>query len=200
MAVARELRVDAVLEGTLQRSGGKLRVTVNLLRVTRAHLLERYIRNRDWGRVRDTGRDLASARCEAAGDLSQAARNALSARDTSSIEAFQAFQAGLQDFDARNFRSSGDAIPLFERAIELDPEYARAYALLAYCFAWHALFVDIHNAEKWIAKAEAAAKRAGQIRSCAAGHAPGAARAPLERSWWLANHRSHPRADDGDRA
>ena len=51
LAVARELRVDAVLEGTLQRSGGKLRVTVDLLRVDTGASLWSDHRNRYWGRV-----------------------------------------------------------------------------------------------------------------------------------------------------
>ncbi len=101
LAVARELRVDAVLEGTLQRSGGKLRVTVNLLRVDTGASLWSDTFETEIGDVfaiqDEISRQLA-AKLQA--HLSQAARNALSARDTSSIEAFQAFQAGLQDFDA----------------------------------------------------------------------------------------------------
>jgi tetratricopeptide (TPR) repeat protein len=57
------------------------------------------------------------------------------------------------------------AIPLFERAVELDPRYARAYALLAHSYIWNALFIDLPNAASWIAKAESAAGTAEQLSS-----------------------------------
>ncbi|MEO8127853.1 MAG: hypothetical protein ABI822_12215, partial [Bryobacteraceae bacterium] len=59
--------------------------------------------------------------------------------------------------------STGDAIPFFQRAIQLDPRYARAHALLAYCFAWRALFIDPANAGVWVAKAEEAANTADRL-------------------------------------
>jgi tetratricopeptide (TPR) repeat protein len=45
----------------------------------------------------------------------------------------------------------------------LDPQYARAHALLSYCFAWHALFIDPSHARMWIEKAEDAARAADRI-------------------------------------
>ena len=52
--------------------------------------------------------------------ISSANRQRLNERDTSNVEALQSFQAALQDFDRRTFTSTENAIPLFERAIQLD--------------------------------------------------------------------------------
>jgi TolB-like protein len=166
LVAANELHVESVLEGTLQRAGSKLRVTVNLLRVDDGASL--------WSETFDTTTtDIFAIQDEIARQLadrlsariSSANRQRLNERDTSSVEALQAFQAALQDFDRRNFTSTGNAIPLFERATQLDQKYARAYALLAYCFAWHALFIDPANAAVWITKSEEAASAADRLNA-----------------------------------
>ncbi len=166
MAAANELQVESVLEGTLQRAGTKVRVTVNLLRAQDGASL--------WSETFDTtSTDIFAIQDEIARQLAgrllaridSANSRRLEKRDTSNIEALQAFQAALQDFDRRSFTSTGDAIPMFERAIRLDPKYGRAYGMLAYCFVWHALFVDVANAPSWVAKAEEAAKAATRLNA-----------------------------------
>ncbi len=167
LVAARDLQVQSVLEGTLQRSASKLRVTVNLLRVDDGTSL--------WSETFDTTTsDIFAIQDEIARQLAgrlharinSANSRRLDERDTSNLEALQVFQAALQDFDRRTFTSTGDAIPTFERAIRLDPQYARAYAMLAYCFAWHALFIDPPtNAATWGAKAEAAASAADRLNA-----------------------------------
>jgi TolB-like protein len=121
LVAANELKVESVLEGTLQRAGNKLRVTVNLLRVVDGTSL--------WSETFDTRTaDVFAVQDEIAHQLadrlytriSSANRQRLNERDTSSVEALQAFQAALQDFDRRSFTSTGNAIPLFERATQLD--------------------------------------------------------------------------------
>jgi DNA-binding winged helix-turn-helix (wHTH) protein/TolB-like protein len=164
LVAARELQVQLVLEGTLQRAENKLRVTVNLLRAKDGASL--------WSETFDTTTtDLFGIQDEIARQLanrlhewtSGADMRRLHERDTSNVEALQAFQAALQDFDRRTFTSTGDAIPLFQRAIQLDGRYARAHALLAYCYAWHALFIDVANAGAWVAKAEESANVADRL-------------------------------------
>jgi TolB-like protein/Tfp pilus assembly protein PilF len=166
LVAARELQVQMVLEGTLQRAANKLRVTVNLLRVDDGASV--------WSETFDTtNTDLFAIQDEIARQLAgrlharitSANSRRLDERDTSNLQALQAFQAALQDFDRRSFTSTGDAIPMFERAIRLDPQYARAHALLAYCFAWHALFVDPANAATWGARAEEIANAADGLNA-----------------------------------
>jgi serine/threonine protein kinase/tetratricopeptide (TPR) repeat protein len=193
LAAGKELQVDAVLEGTLQRAGDTLRVTVNLLRVEDATSL--------WSNTFDTRTtDVFGIQDEIARQLAgfvharmnSANATAVDRRDTSNVDALQAYQAALQDFDRRSFTSTGNAIPLFERAIELDPQYARAYAMLARCFAWHALFIDTATASAWVAKAEQAANTAERLN-------PALAETHLARGQLLFSEHGRWRLDDAIR-
>jgi tetratricopeptide (TPR) repeat protein len=74
---------------------------------------------------------------------------------------------GEQAFDNR-LKSSGtkpaleSAIALFQKAIEIDPTYARAHAQLAYAYAWMGLFGDMEN-PTWLEQAEEQLRRANVL-------------------------------------
>ena len=58
------------------------------------------------------------------------ARNATTAQETNVIEAYEAFSRGVLNSSAETFESLDRAVWLFERAIALDPSYARAHVEL----------------------------------------------------------------------
>jgi hypothetical protein len=58
-------------------------------------------------------------------------RDRLTKHSTSNPAAYECYVAGLHYFDQRSLTKLGPAIPMFQKAIELDPDYAVAYAWLA---------------------------------------------------------------------
>jgi serine/threonine-protein kinase len=165
LEVARQLGVDSVLDGTIQRSGDRLRVNVNLLRVRDGASLWSDTFNVSAGDIFATQDEIAQK--VASGlrlQLNTAEQARLSKRYTSSPEAYEFYVRGMHALDRRTFSADAEplnlAIAMFGKAIEADPKYALAHAQLAYGDAWMALFVDPHpswaeRAKQSLARAEA---------------------------------------------
>ncbi len=126
--VGERLGVTTVLEGTVRRSGQRLRVTAQLVNVADGYQMwsERYDRElTDVFAVQD---EIAEA---IARKLSVALRSGGGARrGTANLEAYELVLKG-RAFQLRRGRFIANAIECFERAIELDPQYADAMGLLA---------------------------------------------------------------------
>jgi adenylate cyclase len=130
--VARELGVGNVLEGSVRRAGEHVRITAQLIETdTDSHLWsETYDREmKDVFAIQD---DIARSIVDALQiALSPKERRALQNAATANAGAYDFYLKGrkyLYAFTRRDFRS---AISMFERAIELDPRYALAYAGMA---------------------------------------------------------------------
>jgi TolB-like protein len=132
--IARELGVGSVLEGSVQVVGSRLRVNLQLIDVaTDGHLwAESYDRTLDDGFAIQS--DVAQKVVAAVGaTLSTPEHVALERSPTGHPEAFRLYLQGRQHqiapgFTRRNFEL---AIHYFERALELDPRFARARGALA---------------------------------------------------------------------
>ena len=128
--IATRLRVANVLDGTVRRSGSRIRVTVQLIDVRNGiHLWsERYDRQmEDIFEVQD---DLARA-------ITDRLKVTLVAgldRSTFNLAAYDLYLKGRHYWYQRTPAGLRSAIQCFERAIELDPQYAIAYAGLADCY------------------------------------------------------------------
>jgi len=137
----RTLKVDAVLEGYLQRAGGQVRVTVKLLRVRDGHPLwaDRY-------HVSMQGLfDVQDAIAESVGAalierLTEASRARLRKRYTGSADAYEAYVWGCHCNNQRTLESCRRAIEHFEQAIKVDPDYALAYAGIGDACSWTSHF------------------------------------------------------------
>src|SRR5580658_4262828 len=136
LAAGRELGVDAVLEGNLQRDGERVRVTVQLLRVSDGASL--------WsGKFDQPYRDLFTLEDAIAGqvadglvlDLTAPERVRLRRRYTENSEAWQAYLRGRYLWSRRTSEAYSKAILEFEEAARIDPNYALAYAGLADAYA-----------------------------------------------------------------
>jgi TolB-like protein/Tfp pilus assembly protein PilF len=132
LVAGREQQVDAVLDGSFQRDGERLRVRVRLLRVTDGRQL--------WaGTFDERGSDpfyLQDALAEQTAQaivprLAGAERELVTRHDTENIEASRLYTEGRTYWNRRNLESLKNSIFFFEQAIKLDPNYARAYAGLA---------------------------------------------------------------------
>jgi TolB-like protein/DNA-binding winged helix-turn-helix (wHTH) protein/Flp pilus assembly protein TadD len=133
--IARDLHVDAVIEGSVMREGDQVRITVQLIDgTTDRHLWsERF--QREARHVLALQADVARA---IAGRFSvtvtPAERARLTTERTVDPRAYDAYLTGRYYWN-RWDRALDKAIPAFQRATELDPTYAPAYANLALCYS-----------------------------------------------------------------
>ena len=143
---ARQLNADAVLDGSVQRAGDVLRVSVNLLRTADGASLwaDKFdLRMTDIFTIQDTVAQQLASRLRLQLDSSQQAR--LIKRSTSNSIAYEFYLKGLYSFDQRlsNTKPEWDqTIDFFKKAIEADPNFALAHAQLGYVYALRAVFVD----------------------------------------------------------
>src|SRR3984885_2682583 len=124
--IGQRLRVGTILEGSVRRSGNRIRVAAQLIKVDdESHLWsERYDREMiDIFAIQD--------------DISQAIANAMKVklagpqRRTANVEAFQSYLKGLYWYQRYNPESLVKAKESFEQALVYDPGYAPAHAGLA---------------------------------------------------------------------
>ncbi len=152
--VGTRLGVDAVLEGSVRKAGDRLRVNVHLVDVAGGH--QRWAHRFD-----GVAADVFAIQDEIATTTARLLRGVLSASTENAIrrpgttpEAYEHFLRGRQHLRSHGATSLGIALREIERAIELDPSYAPAHAVLAQV---HAFLVDWHGAGK---RGEEAADRA----------------------------------------
>jgi len=132
--IAKELNVDAVLEGSVMRAGDKVRITVQLIQAEpEQHLWTKsYERNL---------REVLALQSEVAQAVAREIKIKLTPQEEVRFASAQpinpeAYQAYLRGID-RTRRASysredmGMAVQMFERAVELDPSFALAYARLS---------------------------------------------------------------------
>ncbi|MDT7781074.1 MAG: hypothetical protein QOC99_3586 [Acidobacteriota bacterium] len=135
LAAGRELGVDAVLDGKVQRAGEQVRVTVQLVRVRDGEPLwagkfdEHFS---DIFRIQDAiSEHVAGAlTLRLSGDAQTRSRK----HYTENTEAYQAYLKGRYFWNKRTPAGLRKGIDYFRQAIERDPNYALAYAGLADCY------------------------------------------------------------------
>jgi non-specific serine/threonine protein kinase len=136
--VAMRLGVDAVLEGAVRKAGDRLRVTVQL--VDAADGYQRWSQRFDGalGDVFAIQDDIAAGVATALrGITTSGVQRALRKRETTP-EAYEHFLRGRRFMRMQTDASWPGCRKELERAIELDPDYAPAYAMLAQLNAWGA--------------------------------------------------------------
>ena len=135
--IARELNVDAVVEGTVARSGSHLRITANLLQAfPEKHLWAESYDSEVGDALTVQGQIARAVAREIQVKLTRQEQNILAVARTVNPEAQDLCLKGF--FTTRGFESaesSEKAIKYFQQAIERDPNYARAYAGLAIVYS-----------------------------------------------------------------
>ena len=130
-AIARQLHVAHVLEGSVRRAGKRLRVTVQLVDARSGFQLwsQRYDRELE---------DVFEIQDEIAGSIAERLRVTLAdnvRRRTSNLETYELYLRGLHYWHERSPSTLRMAVQCFEQSISLDPDYALAYASLSNCYA-----------------------------------------------------------------
>lgn len=162
LAAGRQLAVDSVLEGSIQRSGNRTRVTVRLLRVSDGELLwgSEFDENiTDMFAVEDSiSQKVASALMP---NLSGDEQRRLSRPFTASSDAYQLYMRGRFFWNKRTADGVQKSLEYFQKAIEADPNYALAYAGLADSYTLAGSYgYSILPPKEAMPKAEEAAQKA----------------------------------------
>jgi len=151
--IGRKLKVATVLEGSVRKAGNRLRVTAQLVDVAGGYHIwsERYDRELE---------DVFAVQDEIAENIVRALRVVLSEDERRAIETIRPDNVQAYDYYLRGrqffhqFREKGlqFARRMFARAIEVDPEYARAFAGVADCSSmlyhyWDASEANLEQAD-----------------------------------------------------
>ncbi len=137
--IGARLNVGTILEGSVRRAGDRVRIMAQLVSVADGYRLwcERFERDmQDIFAVEDEIAD----RIAQALEVSLARRAAPEGGAEPSAEAYELYLQGRQFFHQHRRKAFEVALQAFARAIEADPSYARAYAGMADCHSFLALY------------------------------------------------------------
>ena len=163
VSVGRELRVSAVVVGRIEAIGDKLVVSAELVDASDNALV--------WGNRYQTARsDLFTVQDSLASEIAQMLRLQLGGREqqlltkrhTADPRAYELYLKGRFQWNKRNAEGMYNAIELFNRAIEIDPQYALAYAGIADCYNLLDIWANLPTNETF-PRAKAAAQKALSI-------------------------------------
>ena len=135
--IAKELNVNGIVEGTVQRSGDRVRVTANLLHAPTDHHVWAQTYERDL-------RDVLALQGEIAKAIAEEVKTQLTLQEQIRLtttrpvnpEAYEAYLKGRHHAtSAFTLESQLKGIKYFREAIEKDPGFAPAYAAMARCYA-----------------------------------------------------------------
>lgn len=197
LVAGRELDVDALLDGRLQRVGDRVRITVQFLRLSDGAPLWAESFDEQFTNILAVQNIISEKVAYALTlKLTETERQRLTKRYTENTEAFEAYLKGRYFWNKRESESLKKAIGYFEQAIELDPLFALAYAGIADCYIILGTPQSTlmgKNGEDYQSKARVAAQKALEIdETLAEAHASlGASYAPYDD---VAAHREFDRA------
>jgi TolB-like protein len=135
--VGKELNAGTLIEGSVRKAGNKVRITAQLIdAATEGHL---WAQNYD-RQLEDVFAIQSEIAEKVAGELRirlvDSEKRTLEKKPTENTEAYTCFLRGRELYREETEASLRQAISLFEKAIELDPKFARAYVGLAECHQW----------------------------------------------------------------
>jgi TolB-like protein/Flp pilus assembly protein TadD len=162
--VGRELGVHYVLEGSLRKSANRVRITCQLIDASNGmHIwADRYD-----GALEDIFdlQDQVTANLVSAiaPQLQRAAIERARRKPTENLSSYDYFLRGMANSHQWNAEASNDALRHFHKAVTLDPEFATAYGMAAWCYVWRIAYGWIIDAEQEYADAVRLARRAIEL-------------------------------------
>jgi TolB-like protein/Tfp pilus assembly protein PilF len=163
VSVGKELHVSAVVVGRIEMAGEKLIVSAELVDTSDNALI--------WGnRYQTTRTDLFAVQDSLASEIAQMLRLKLGGREqqlltkrhTADPRAYELYLKGRFQWNKRNADGMYKAIEYFNKAIEIDPQYALAYAGIADCYNLLDIWANLPTRETF-PRAKAAAQKALSI-------------------------------------
>jgi TolB-like protein len=130
--IAGALKVSYILEGSVRREGDKVRITAQLIDAVH----DRHLWSETYDRQLD---DIFAIQSEIANAIVAALRGSLDASkpapkvevraDTENMQAYELYLKARENFIAR--RQLGETVKMFERVVQLDPNFARGWEGMA---------------------------------------------------------------------
>jgi TolB-like protein/Flp pilus assembly protein TadD len=162
--VGRELGVRYVLEGSVRKAGNKVRITGQLIDATTGNHLWA---DRFDGALEDifelqdnvTGSVVAAISPK----LEQAEMERAKNKPTESLDAYDNYLRGVSAVHRWTREANDEALSYFHRAIELDPEFASAFGMVARCYSQRKICGWMVDRAHEIAEAEQTARRAADL-------------------------------------
>ena len=134
--VGAELSVDSVLEGSVRKAGNRIRITLQLVDVATQRHIWANSYNREIDDVFAVQTDIAERTAEALRlELAHGGPRGERRTPTENAEAYDLYLHGLVASSGMPLRDIEEAVRCFEKATQLDPTFAEAYA------AWGNLYV-----------------------------------------------------------
>ena len=151
LQIASELNVEAVVEGSLTRSSDRVRITAQLVDARN----DRHL----WAETYDRDlRDILALQSDVAGAIAKQVRAQITPAETAKLstvgqadpEAYQLYLQGLYYWDKGTEQAAANSREYFQKAIEKDPGFARAWVGLAFAYN---LLSDYRHAKEAARKA-----------------------------------------------
>jgi TolB-like protein/DNA-binding winged helix-turn-helix (wHTH) protein len=135
--IARELNVDAIVEGTVTRSGSHVHITANLVQASpERHLWAESYESEVADALAVQGEIAQAVGLKIGLNITETERELLTVRRPVNSEAQDLYMEGRFAWNfAENSEASQKAVNYFQQAIEKDPSFANAYAALASVYA-----------------------------------------------------------------
>lgn len=176
--VSRDLGVRYVLEGSARKASNRVRIGAELIDATTGGTL--------WAdRFEGTMKDIfdlqdqvtASVIRAIAPRLERAEIARAKRKPTESLDAYDYFLRGMAHFYQQTGTAINEALQLFSKAVDLDPDFASAYGMAAWCYVWRRTDGLTVNRKQEIVEAARFARRAVElgvddpVALCRGGHA-----------------------------
>ncbi|MEP6923367.1 MAG: protein kinase [Pyrinomonadaceae bacterium] len=172
LEAGRELNVEYILDGHIQRAGGRIRVSVQLLDVRERSTIwaERFDENfTDVLSLEDAISTQVAV--SLIPKISGNEREQLLKRGTENPAAFEAYLRGRYHFNSFTEEGFAKAIVSYHQAIALDPDYAHAHAGIADYYNWLGVYGVLPPRECFMAAVEAAERAIAIDESLSEAHA-----------------------------
>jgi DNA-binding winged helix-turn-helix (wHTH) protein/TolB-like protein/Tfp pilus assembly protein PilF len=165
IAIGKQLGVDAVLDGTVQRQGDTVRVTAQLIRLSDGKTVwsAKYdeIQNNIFVLQDSISEQLATSLIP---EISASTKHTLWVKSTANAEAYQSYLMGVNFWNRRTKDNLAKGINYLEQAVSKDPNFAQAHAILADCYFLSGTDeYKVRPLDEALARAESSANRALQI-------------------------------------
>jgi TolB-like protein/Tfp pilus assembly protein PilF len=186
--IGRQLRVSALLAGSVRHAAGRLRILVNLIDPERGSQLWSGVFDRELGDVFAIQEEIARSVAQSlAVTLSPLEAAALERPPTRDLQAYDLYLRGRTFYYRYGPSDMPCAIQMFSRAIERDPAYPLAHAGLADCWSYLYLYSD--RSPEILRKADETSRRAVDLD-------PDSAQAQASRALALSLNRRDEEAED----
>ncbi len=161
-AIGRKLGVATVLEGSVRKAEGRLRITAQLIKVEDGYHLwsERYDRDlKDIFAIQDGIARSIAATLKIT--LTPREQNAIGKAPTADLEAYDYYLQGKKFFYQYKRKGIEFALKMFTQATELDPTFVRAFAGIADCYSFLFMHAGSHDSHR--EQADSMSRRAVEL-------------------------------------